>query len=89
VQQDGSQVDHTVGTINVRSLRALGTLVGGVASRVSQNSAANSAQELEAFMSTSRTGSMRDFGGSQSNSIGVSPVLTTCQNAFSAAIRIV
>ena len=26
----GSQVDHTVGTINVRNLRALGTLVGGV-----------------------------------------------------------
>jgi len=39
-------------------------------------------------MSTTRTASIRGFGGSQSNNAGVSPVLTARQKAFSAAIRI-
>ena len=39
-------------------------------------------------MSTTRTASIRGFGGSQSNRTGGSPVLTARQKAFSAAIRI-
>ena len=65
----------------------LGPLVVGIAFRVVQNRLANSAPELEAFMSTTRAASTRGFGGSQSKSDGVLPDFSARQNAFSAAVR--
>ena len=67
----------------------LAPLVIAVACRIAQNRLANSVQELEAFMSTTRTASIQGFGGSQSKRAGVSPVLTARQKAFSAATRMV
>ena len=54
------------------------------AERVRENTAANSAQALEALMSTMRIASMRGLGGSTPNSLGVSPLSTQRQNFRSA-----
>ena len=57
------------------------------AARVERNTPANSAQELEALMSTIRTASIRGRGGSTPNRRGGSPLSTQRQNFFSAVNR--
>jgi hypothetical protein len=54
------------------------------AERVRQKMPANSAQEFEPLISTTRTASMRTRGGSTKRSRGGSPVSTQRQNFFSA-----
>ena len=57
------------------------------APRVERNMPANSAQELDALMSTIRTASIRGRGGSTPNRRGGSPLSTQRQNFFSAVNR--
>src|SRR2546428_528861 len=57
------------------------------ASRVLRKSAANSAQEFDALISTMRIASMRGRGGSALMRWGVSPDCTQRQNFFSADTR--
>ena len=57
------------------------------AERVERNTPANSAQELEAPISTIRTASMRGRGGSTPKRRGGSPLSTQRQNFFSAVSR--
>ena len=57
------------------------------AERVDRNTPANSAQALEALMSTMRTASIRGLGGSTPKSRGGSPLSTQRQNFFSAVTR--
>src|SRR5450830_1439770 len=52
--------------------------------RVWQNTPANSAQELDALISTIRTAAIRGRGGSAPNRRGGSPLSTQRQNFFSA-----
>ena len=54
------------------------------ACRVFRNRPANSAQELEALISTIRTASIRGRGGSTPKRRGGSPLSTQRQNFFSA-----
>ena len=55
--------------------------------RVWRKSPANSAQELDELISTTRTASMRGRGGSTPNRRGGSPLSTQRQNFFSAVNR--
>ena len=55
--------------------------------RVLQKIVANSAQELEPVMSTTRTAAMRGLGGSIPNKRGGSPLSTQRQNFFSAVSK--
>src|SRR5258708_4149471 len=64
----------------------LGSFVLLVAGLVRRYTVANSAQELEVFISTTRTASRRGRGGSTPNGRGVSPFCTQRQNFFSAVI---
>jgi hypothetical protein len=57
------------------------------ATRVVRNTAAHSAQELEALISTMRTASIRGRGGSTPKRRGDSPLWTQHQNFFSAVSR--
>ena len=66
---------------------ALASSCSRKAARVRQKTPANSAQELEALISTIRTASMRGRGGSTPNRRGGSPLSTQRQNFFSAVRR--
>ena len=55
--------------------------------RVWRKSPANSAQEFDELISTTRTASMRGRGGSTPNRRGGSPLSTQRQNFFSAVNR--
>src|ERR1700738_4047301 len=80
--------DRLLGVLRHESFEfRLGILMLKVSFRVRQKTLENSAQALDALMSTIRTASMRARGGSTPKRRGGSPLSTQRQNFFSAVSR--
>src|ERR1700738_2925124 len=77
--------DRLLGVLRHESFEfRLGILMLKVSFRVRRKTVENSAQALDELMSTTRTASMRAWGGSTPKRRGCSPLSTQRQNFFSA-----